>query len=331
MNAADFDISIIVPLYNEAQVFPMLIKRLNRLIKSSSYKIEVVLVNDGSVDATPLLMKQVALINPHYHGVFLSRNYGHQIALTAGMSIARGTKAIMVIDGDLQDPPELLPDFYKKIQEGYDVVYGIRKKRKEGFLKRSAYYLFYRLLKKIAGIDLPLDSGDFGMMSRRVVDIMNQMPEQSRYLRGMRAWVGFNQTGIEYERSERAAGNAKYDFRMLSKLAYNGIFNFSDVPIKILTRLGFLAILSSVCYFVYSVIAKYTSDTVPTGFTALLFVIILFGGVQLISIGILGEYIIRMFFQVKNRPIFIVKERIFNQELVSQPEVSPTKIIKIGS
>ena len=310
------EISIIVPLYNEEKVFPILVKRLNQLIEVSPYSIEVVLVNDGSKDATPILMRQIALINANYQCVFLSRNYGHQIALTAGMSLSRGTKAVMVIDGDLQDPPELLTSFYQKIEEGFDVVYGVRERRKENFFKRSAYYLFYRLLKKIAGIDLPLDSGDFGMMSRRVADIMNQMPEQSRYLRGMRAWVGFNQIGIPYERGERVAGTPKYNFKMLLSLAYNGIFNFSDVPIKILTRLGCLAILSSIGYFIYSVIAKFTTDSVPDGFTALLFVIILFGGVQLISIGILGEYIIRMFFQVKNRPVFLVKEKIVDQELI---------------
>ena len=311
-------VSIIVPLYNEEKVFPVLIERLNKVVADVDYPVEVVLVNDGSSDATPQQMMALALDNPTYQCVFLSKNYGHQIALTAGLSLARGKEAIMVIDGDLQDPPELLPDFYDKIKEGFDVVYGVRKNRKEGIPKRISYYLFYRILKNIAGIDLPLDSGDFGMMSRRVVDIMNKMPEQSRYLRGMRAWVGFNQVGIPYERSKRVAGEPKYDFKMLSRLAYNGIFNFSDVPIKILTRLGFLSIGSSVCYFIYSIIVKYTTDTVPSGFTALLFVIILFGGVQLISIGILGEYVIRMFFQVKNRPIFIVKEKIVDQELIKE-------------
>ena len=311
-------VSIVVPLFNEEEVFPSLINRLDKLVESLDFKVEIVLIDDGSIDTTPFLMREVALKNANYQCIFLSRNFGHQIALTAGLSQVRATEAVMVIDGDLQDPPELLNSFYKKIKEGFEVVYGIRKKRKERFLKRIVYYLFYRFLKKIAGIDLPLDSGDFAMLSKRVVNIMNQMPERSRYLRGMRAWVGFNQTGIEYERKERAAGDAKYNFRMLSKLAYNGIFNFSDVPIKILTNLGLLSIGSSVCYFIYSVIAKYTSDVVPTGFTALLFVIILFGGVQLISIGILGEYIIRMFFQVKERPIFLIKEKIINKESSGQ-------------
>ena len=317
MKLEDKDISIIVPLYNEEKVFPILIERLTKLVDALPHNIEILLVDDGSMDATPFLMKQIALSNPTYQCIFLSRNFGHQIALTAGMSLSRGTKGVMVIDGDLQDPPELLAAFYQKIEEGFDVVYGVRKKRKEGVLKRGAYYLFYRFLKKIAGIDLPLDSGDFGMMSRRVVDIMNQMPEQSRYLRGMRAWVGFNQIGIAYERKERVAGSPKYNFRMLLGLAYNGIFNFSDAPVKILTRLGCLSILSSLCYFIYSVISKYTTDSVPDGFTALLFVIILFGGVQLISLGILGEYIIRMFFQVKNRPIFLIKEKIIDQQIIA--------------
>lgn len=318
MTSETVSVSIIVPLYNEEKVFPALIERLNELITPLDYKVEVVLVNDGSTDNTPQLMMALALSNPVYQCVFLSKNYGHQIALTAGLNMARATEAIMVIDGDLQDPPELLHDFYEKIKEGYDVVYGVRKKRKEGIPKRLSYYIYYRILKKIAGIDLPLDSGDFGMMSRRVVDIMNKMPEQSRYLRGMRAWVGFNQVGIPYERGKRVAGEPKYDFKMLTRLAYNGIFNFSDVPIKILTRLGFLSIMSSVGYFIYSIIVKYTTDTVPSGFTALLFVIILFGGVQLISIGILGEYVIRMFFQVKNRPIFIIKEKVVDQELIKE-------------
>lgn len=318
MTSQAVNVSIVVPLFNEEKVFSALIERLNQLVKPLDYNVEIVLVNDGSTDNTPQLMMALALSNPTYQCVFLSKNYGHQIALTAGLNLARATEAIMVIDGDLQDPPELLQDFYKKIKEGYDVVYGVRKKRKEGILKRMSYYLYYRILKKIAGIDLPLDSGDFGMMSRRVVDIMNKMPEQSRYLRGMRAWVGFDQIGIPYERGKRVAGEPKYNFKMLTQLAYNGIFNFSDVPIKILTRLGSLSILLSVGYFIYSIIIKYTTNTVPSGFTALLFVIILFGGVQLISIGILGEYIIRMFFQVKNRPIFIVKEKIVDQELIKE-------------
>jgi dolichol-phosphate mannosyltransferase len=304
-------LSIVAPLFNESETFPHLIERLNRLMDGLPWTAEVVLVDDGSRDRTAELMQALALSDTRYVGVFLSRNHGHQLALTAGLATARGTEAVMVIDGDLQDPPELLPTFYEKIREGYDVVYAVRRKRKESWLKRSGYFLFYRLLKSISTIDIPLDSGDFAMMSRRVVDVLNQMPEESRYLRGMRAWVGFRQTGLEYERDERVAGESKYSFRQLFRLAYNGIFNFSEFPIKFLTRLGAFAIGAALVYFVYNVIKKFVlGQDVPQGFTALLFTIILFSGINLVGLGIIGEYVLRVFFQAKNRPLFIVKGKI---------------------
>jgi polyisoprenyl-phosphate glycosyltransferase len=173
---------------------------------SLDLSIEVVLIDDGSRDNTPLLMRQLALLDPRYHCVFLSRNHGHQLALTAGIASARGSEALFIIDGDLQDPPELLPEFYKEFKEGNDVVYAVRRKRKENAFKKTGYYLFYRLLKSISYVDIPLDSGDFALISRRVADVLIQMPEESRYLRGMRSWVGFNQKGLEYERDERVAG-----------------------------------------------------------------------------------------------------------------------------
>ena len=221
---------------------------------------------------------------------------------------------MMVIDGDLQDPPELLVEFYSYLKQGNDVVYAVRKKRKEGVLKRSSYFLFYRLLKSISYIDIPLDSGDFALISRRVVDIMNKMPEESRYLRGMRTWVGFKQIGVEYERSERQAGESKYSFSMLFKLAYNGIFNFSEFPIKFVSRLGGLTVIVALIYFISVVIKKFFYQEVIEGFTSLLFMIILFSGVQLIALGVIGEYVLRVFFQSKNRPLFIVKETIKDKE-----------------
>ena len=303
-------ISIVAPLYNEQEALPLLVARLNALMDATKLSIEVVLVDDGSRDKTPMLMQQLALSDARYSCVFLSRNHGHQLALTAGLSVAIGTEAIMVIDGDLQDPPELLTEFYAKMQEGYDVVYAVRKKRKEGAVKKSAYFLFYRLMKSISYIEIPLDSGDFSLISRRVVDILNKMPEESRYIRGMRSWIGFKQVGVEYERSERAAGEAKYDFKMLFKLAYNGIFNFSEFPIKFVTSIGFGAILLALVYFVITLIKKITLGTVPEGFIALLFVIVLFSGIQLIALGLIGEYVLRIFFQSKNRPLFIIKQVI---------------------
>ncbi len=307
-------ISIVAPLYNENETFPHLIKRLNEVMDSSDLKIEIVLIDDGSRDNTAQLMQEIALSDERYHCIFLARNHGHQLALTAGLAHARGTEGVMVIDGDLQDPPELLLEFYPYLQQGNDVVYAVRKKRKEGLLKRAGYFLFYRILKSISYIDIPLDSGDFALMSRRVVNIMNKMPEESRYLRGMRTWVGFKQIGVEYERSERQAGESKYSFSMLFKLAYNGIFNFSEFPIKFVSRLGVLAILISLVYFLSVVIKKFFFQEVIEGFTSLLFIIILFSGVQLFALGVIGEYVLRVFFQSKNRPLFIIKETIVDKE-----------------
>jgi polyisoprenyl-phosphate glycosyltransferase len=311
-------ISIVAPLYNEEDTFPLLVKRLNALMDQESMPIEVVLIDDGSKDKTSDLMRLQALSDPRYHCVFLARNHGHQLALTAGMSQARGTEALFIIDGDLQDPPELLPVFFEKIKEGYDVAYAVRTKRKESWLKRTAYATFYKILRSISYIDIPLDSGDFSMISRRVANIMNQMPEESRYLRGMRTWVGFKQIGVSYERDSRAAGESKYSLSLLFKLAYNGIFNFSEAPIKFVSRLGIGALSASIIYLFTVLLKKFfVKNYVPEGFTALLFVIILFAGVQLIALGIIGEYVLRIFFQVKGRPRFIIKDKIVDGKNVA--------------
>lgn len=288
---------------------------------SSPLTIEVVLVDDGSRDATPDMMRQVALADKRYHCVFLSRNHGHQLALTAGMSAALGTEALFIIDGDLQDPPELLPEFYKLLREGNDVVYAVRQKRKEGIVKKTGYYLFYRFLKSISYIDIPLDSGDFALVSRRVIDVMKKMPEESRYLRGMRSWIGFRQVGYPYERDERAAGESKYSFKQLFRLAYNGIFNFSEFPVKFMTNVGGLSILIALIYFIIVLVKKVFFTQVIEGFTSLLFVIILFSGVQLFALGIIGEYVLRIFFQSKHRPLFIVKEEIVNCDYIEPDAV----------
>ncbi|MCG3167216.1 MAG: putative glycosyltransferase [Bacteroidia bacterium] len=312
---SDPQISFVVPLFNESESFRNLIERLNNVVSTIPFVVEIVLIDDGSSDNTPELMQQVALTDEKYNCIFLARNYGHQIALSAGLANARASEAVMVIDGDLQDPPELFMSFYEKFKEGYDVVYGIRKKRKETWLKKTAYHSFYRLLKSISYIDLPLDTGDFSLISRRIIDVLNKMPEESRYIRGMRSWIGFKQTGLEYEREERYAGQSKYSIKMLFKLAYNGIFNFSEFPIKFITNLGLLSILVSLLYFIQTVYKKFIAqDYVPEGFTALLFAIILFGGVQLVSLGIIGEYVLRIFFQVKGRPLYIVKNKITDKK-----------------
>jgi len=309
-------VAFVVPLYNESAVYHTLIERLNKIMDSSTLSMKVIFVDDGSKDNTSELMAQTALQDDRYVCVFLSRNYGHQIALSAGLREANGEDAVMILDGDLQDPPELILEFHEYLKKGYDVVYAVRKKRKEGFIKKAAYYFFYRIMRHMAAIHIPLDSGDFSMLSKRVVKALNDMPEESRYLRGMRSWVGFRQIGVEYERQERAAGSSKYSMRMLVRLAYNGIFNFSEYPIKFIKRMGYLSILIGLVYFSTVVIKKYFWGTVPEGFTSTVFIIIMFSGVQLIALGIIGEYVSRIFFQVKNRPLFIVRDKISDKKYV---------------
>lgn len=315
------EINIIIPLYNEEKVFPLLIARIKALLDQSHLAITVILVDDGSTDTTSILMKQLSSGDERFSSVILSRNFGHQLALTAALTKVNASEAVMIIDGDLQDPPELLEEMHKLYKEGYDVVYAVRESRKEGFFKVGFYKLFYRMLQKIASIDIPLDSGDFSLLSRRVVDVINEMPEESRYLRGMRSWIGFKQIGYKYSRPDRQAGTTQYTFRHLLRLAMNGIFNFSEFPIKFITFLGVSTMSISVIYFIVTLVKRFSSDYVPDGFTAIVFLIILFGGVQLISIGIIGEYLIRVFFQVKKRPLFIIKELIIDKKEIKNRDI----------
>lgn len=310
------DISIIVPLYNEEQVFEQLISRLIKVISTIDFTCEVILINDGSTDNTTTLIEQICEQDSRFVGVILSRNHGHQLAVSAGLMQVKGKKGAMIIDGDLQDPPELITEFYALLNDGFDVIYAIRKNRKESFVKRQAYTIYYKLQKRISNFNIPIDSGDFSMLSRRVVDQINNMPEQSRYIRGMRAWVGFKQIGFEYDRDERYAGETKYSWGKLFELAFNGIFNFSDFPVKIITRLGFLTVFFSIFYFAYNLYRKLVFNDVPQGFTATILAIILFSGVQLISLGLIGEYVLRIYNQVRNRPLFIIDKIInTNKEL----------------
>jgi len=304
------DISIVVPLYNEEAVFEQLIRRLTNVINETRFSCEVILINDGSSDKTDQLIEHICKKDTRFTGILLSRNYGHQLAVSAGLANVRGKKGAMIIDGDLQDPPELVNEFYNLLTDGYDVIYAIRKNRKESFLKKMAYSAYYRLQKKISSFNIPIDSGDFSILSKRVVDNINSMPEQSRYIRGMRAWVGFKQIGYEYNRDERQAGETKYSWSKLFELAFNGIFNFSDFPVKFITRLGFITVVFSLIYFAYNVYRKFLYNDVPQGFTATILAIILFSGVQLISLGLIGEYVLRIYNQVRNRPLFVIDKII---------------------
>ncbi|RYY70744.1 MAG: glycosyltransferase [Chitinophagaceae bacterium] len=313
------NILILVPLYNEAPVLPELFDRLEKLGSSTAIHTSVLFIDDGSNDSTSVQLEENISGKANYSAIFLSRNFGHAMAITAGLAnVPDSMDAVFIIDGDLQDPPELLPDFIAKMESGYDVVYGIRKNRKEGFLKKACYRMYYRLLKRFSNIKMPLDAGDFSLVSKKVVNELNKLPEESRYLRGLRSWVGFPQAGIEYNRENRKNGSSKYSLRSLFKLAFNGLFNFSEVPIRFIGMIGFISIVISLAYLGVTVYKKLMFGTVPEGFTALIFAIVLFSGVQLLSLGIIGEYILRIFFQVKQRPLYIVKSKIINGNAVHE-------------
>lgn len=311
-------LSIVIPLLNEQETLPALTGRLTALMDAhSALEAEVVLVDDGSTDQTRDMVRQLALADARYRGVFLSRNFGHQLAITAGLARATATRYIVVMDGDLQDPPELIPQMIRELEDGYDVVHCKRTARKEGWLKKTLYKSFYMFMGLVGDIRMPEDTGDFCIMRRQVVDVLNQMPEESRYVRGMRSWVGFRQKGFVYERDDRQAGVTKYSMRKLFALAWTGIFNFSSAPVKFITRMGVFSILVALVYFGLVLYRKFVYDDVPQGFTATLFTIILFSGVQLLSLGIIGEYVLRIFFQVKGRPLFIVSEEVKKADTAS--------------
>lgn len=310
-------ISIVIPIYNEEE---NLINLKNRLIKSSTLwndSFEIIFVDDGSYDESINIMNKFSNEDSRIITVRLSRNFGHQAAISAGMKVSNGD-VVIIMDGDLQDPPEELPRFLNKWKEGFQVVYAIRKSRKEKLFKKISYKLFYRLLSLISDIDIPLDSGDFCLIDRKVVNVLNhQMAEQNRFVRGLRAYAGFKQIGVEYERDERAAGEVKYTFKKLFKLALDGLFDFSTFPLKIATYFGFLVSLLSFILGLFFIIHRvikfkifgYSPADVP-GVASLAVGIFFLGGVTLLVLGIIGEYLGRIYFEVKKRPFYIIDEII---------------------
>jgi dolichol-phosphate mannosyltransferase len=268
----------------------------------------MVFVNDGSSDGTLGILRALQFEDKQVRIVSLSRNFGHQVAVSAGLSYAEGD-AVAVLDGDLQDPPELLPEFFAKLDEGWDVVYGIRRQRRGAVLKRLSYFIFYRLLHRLADIDIPLDVGDFCVMSRRIVDQLNWLPETDRFVRGLRAWVGFRQTGIPYERDRRRAGVPKYTVSKLIQLSLDGLFSFSYAPLRWLAGAGFvLCAISFVGILV--VLYRYLFTPYVPGYTSIAILVLFFGGVQLLTGGLIGEYVGRTAQQVKGRPLYLVDELI---------------------
>ncbi|MCH2210955.1 MAG: glycosyltransferase family 2 protein [Fuerstiella sp.] len=304
-------ISIAIPLYNEELVIAELLQRTRSVLDTlSGGPHEILFVDDGSTDATFSRIAEAAMEDSRITAISLSRNFGQQAAYCAALRHVSGDVVVMM-DGDLQDPPERIPELLEKYAEGYEVVYAIRIRRKEGLMFRACYSIFYWLIQRISFPALPRDSGDFSLMSRRVVDLINQAPERSRYLRGLRAWFGFSQVGVPVEREQRSTGKSKYSVRRLFNLAFDGIFSFSLVPLRLATMLGMLSILFSMCFVTYSVYARLAFSAAaqpPPGFTALIVSIAFFAGIQLIFLGVVGEYIGRIYEEVKGRPSYVVKQ-----------------------
>ena len=302
--------SLILPIYNEEENIELLTKRLFEVMFKLQRSFELIFVNDGSSDKSPAILKALNSENKNIKIINFSRNFGHQAAVTAGLDLSCG-KVIAVLDADLQDPPEILPQFFAKLEEGYDVVYAIRRHRKESWGKRLMYFLFYRILKIVANINIPLDSGDFCVMSRRIVDELKSLPERNRFLRGLRSWVGYSQTGLEYEREGRFAGKSKYTWSKMFKLAFDGIFSFSYVPLQLLTWSGFLFLILAFLGILLTLYAKlFTNIFIPRGFPTTIIVILFIGGINMFSLGIIGEYIGRIYDEVKSRKTYIIESKI---------------------
>ena len=301
-------LSVVVPLFNEESNVGRLYDRLTASLGSLGISYELVFVDDGSLDATPRLLDAIQAADPSVVLVHLSRNFGHQAAVSAGLDHARG-RGVIVMDGDLQDPPEVLPQFVRRWEQGFDVVYAVRRKRKENALKRLAYFAFYRLLNAISDLDIPLDSGDFCLMDRKVVDALKALPERMRFVRGLRTFVGFRQTGLAYERAARGSGRPKYTFRALIGLAIDGVVSFSSHPLRLMTYLGIgtasLAVLMTIWVFVDA----FAHHTAPRGWASVIVTVLFLGSMQLIGLGIIGEYLRLIFLEAKGRPSYIVGER----------------------
>lgn len=299
-------VSVAVPLFNEEHVLPELLRRISNVVDElPGGPHEIVVVNDGSSDGTFERLAQLVADDGRVVLVSLSRNFGHQAALSAALDYATGD-VVVVMDGDLQDPPEAIPQLLEEHSKGFDVVYVRRVQRKEGWVLRASYFVFYRMLALVAAVRLPVDAGDFALLSRRVVDALKQIPEHQRYLRGLRTWVGFRQTGVAVERAARHAGRSKYSTWKLLKLALDGLLSFSMAPLRAAAALGLLVIASSTLFAVYAVYVRLIGGRTPEGFTMLIVVMTFMSGVQLLFLGVIGEYLGRVYDEVKGRPQYFV-------------------------
>ncbi|MHB1187317.1 glycosyltransferase family 2 protein [Thiobacillus sp.] len=319
-------LSVVIPCFNEEEVIGETVKRLNAFCSELvNLDVELIFVDDGSHDRTPELLRSFAAEDSRIRLILFARNFGHQIAVTAGIDAASGD-AVVLIDADLQDPPEVVHEMIAKWREGYDVVYGTRTERPgESAFKRATARGFYRLLNRLSDVPIPLDTGDFRLMSRSVVDTLNAMPERDRFVRGMVSWVGFKQIALPYKRAARFAGESKYPLRKMLRFATDGILSFSTKPLQVSVGLGMLCAALALAGILYALALRLFTNMWVEGWTALMIAVLFIGGVQLISVGILGEYVGRIYSEVKNRPLYIVQEYVgFNQ---AGPKMSRSPVV----
>jgi len=317
-------LTAVAPIYNERESVEELHRRLAAALEPLG-PYEIVLVDDGSTDGSWEAMQGLAAADDRLRLLRLSRNFGHQIALTAGLDAARGD-AVVLIDGDLQDPPELIPELVARWREGYDVVYAVREQREgESRLRLLAISAFYRLFRRMAATDIPANTGDFRLLSRRAVDALARMPERARYLRGMTSWIGFRQTGVPYRRDARYAGTSKYPLGKLWRLASDGITSFSVAPIRLVTRIGAVMLVFCVGVLAWTLYVRFFTDNAPQGWTSLLAVVLLLGGMQMLGIGIVGQYIARIFEETKQRPLYFVSETVERGETIVADASTPSE------
>ena len=313
MSDKNIQLSVVVPLFNEEDNVNTLFNRINKVLSGMSVNCEVIFVNDGSKDHTLAKVFMIAQEHKWVKYIDFSRNFGHQLAIFAGIERASGTY-IVVMDGDGQDPPECIPELYEKATNGFEVVYAKRRKRKgENFMKKFTAKLFYRILARITQIEIPVDTGDFRIIHRKIRDILVQMPEQHKYIRGQISWIGFNQTFIEYDRDERMHGETKFTYKKMMRFALDGISSFSTWPLKVATITGFVVSGISFLLIVYSLYQKFFGYT-ERGWTSMQISILFLGGIQLIGIGVLGEYLGRVSDNVKNRPHYIIRNTNLDDE-----------------
>ena len=301
-------LSIVIPIYNEEEIIVELHNRILKAASKITSNFELIFVNDGSEDNSLIQLKKICKDKDHSNFIDLSRNFGHQIAVSAGLDYSKGD-AVVIIDGDLQDPPELIPKMYSKYLEGYDVVYAKRVSREgESAFKKLTAKIFYRTLRRMTSIDIPLDTGDFRLMDRKIVDALKKMPEKSKFLRGQVAWLGFKQTAVTFKRDKRKFGKTGYPLSKMLKFAMDGITGFSNKPLTFVTRAGFIISLFSIAIIIYAIFSYFILKQTITGWASLIISSTFIGGVQLVSIGIIGEYISRINQNVLDRPLYLVQE-----------------------